>query len=107
LLSPSFIFIVIAIGAFVLSEQDIRTAHERANQQEFDKFVENVKSGKWQLTTDKWLDGLRVERSRTESERRFGIGAARVARSCAWYILLGVACQALVVFSVRANCKKP
>ncbi len=108
LLSPSLIFIVIAAAAFQLSQKDFHyydPAKERESQQKFDTFVANVQSGRWQLTTDRWLEGMRRERKVTEAERQIGIDSAIVIRQGAWLILLGVACQVLSVFAIRGRKK--
>ena len=108
LLSPGFMFAIIAAGAFLLSEMDFRyydPANVQENQQKYDTFVANVKSGKWQLTSDKALEAIRLERKRTEAEAQISLQAARTIRSGGWCILLGVACQVLVVFSVVGRLK--
>ena len=110
LFCPAFVFLSIAVGAFALSEQEIQrhnVAQERENQAKFDKFVANVRSGKWELTPDKWIEGMRLERDLTESERQFSLGSARTMRAGGWYLLVGVVFQAVVVISVKGAFKKP
>jgi hypothetical protein len=110
LLSSGLFFICMAIGGFFLSEQHFRyydRARESGSEEKFEKFVESVKSGKRQITTDQWIEAMRTQRKLTESERRIGIGIARDMRDDAWYLLIGVACHVLVVCYVRQKNKEP
>src|SRR5436189_109323 len=105
LFCPGLVFLVIALGAFVLSEQEIHRHHlaqARESQEKFDRFVADVRSGKRELTPDKWIEGMCLERKLTESERQFSLETARTMRAGGWFMLIGVAFQTIVVFSVRA-----
>jgi hypothetical protein len=109
LLLSAFLYVVIAIGAFVLAEQNIRNHdlnRDREDQQKFDRFVENVKSGKRQLTPDQWLEGMRLGRNQIESERHIGLQTTEAMRTGAWWILVGAAFQVFVIFSIRKGCTK-
>jgi hypothetical protein len=66
LLSPSIFFIVVAVAAFLTSEMIRRHIRDDGSRQKFDTFVTNVQSGKWQLTTDKWLEGMQWEEDTAE-----------------------------------------
>ena len=108
LLFPTLVFVVIAAAAFQLSQKDFRyydPAKDRESQQKLDTFVADVQSGKWLLTTDKWLEAIRRERKVTEAERRIGMDSAIVIRQGGWLILWGVTCQVLVVLTVKKQMK--
>lgn len=99
-----------AIGAFLLSEQHIRfhdMIRVSESDEKFERFVENVKSGKRQLTPDQWLEFIRAQRKQIESQQELSIGIARAMRNDGWYLLIGVGCHALVVCYVRQKSKKP
>ncbi len=54
---PVLSFVIIAVAAFFISNQYLKSYAEiqkknQTSQQKFDQFVENVKNGKWQLTTE-------------------------------------------------------
>ena len=70
---PVLSFLIIALSALFFSSLYFRhyKEHQKENQesqQKFDQFVENVKSGKWQLTTDKWIEGMKLQRSEAEAK---------------------------------------
>src|SRR5262245_47969713 len=110
LFCPCLLFLVIALGAFVLSEQEIRRhnlAQERESQEKFDRFVADVRTGKRELTQDKWIEGMRLEREQTRAERQFSFSSARTMRAGGWFLLMGSAFQAVVAFSVKPVSQKP
>jgi len=61
LLSPSVFFIVAAVPAFTMSAMIRQHTRDDGSHQKFDTFVSNVQSGKRQLTTDRWLEGMQRE----------------------------------------------
>ena len=107
LLSPSIFFILVAVAAFWTSDAIGRHTRDDGGQQKFDTFVKNVQSGKWQLTTDRWLEGMRQERAIAEAYREAGTSTADMMRDLVWASLVGIAFQVAVVFSVRKRLRKP
>ena len=74
---------------------------DNGGQQKFDVFVANVKSGKWQLTADRWLEGMRRERATAEAYRKAGASTVELMQDFVWASLAGILLQTCVVFSVR------
>jgi|HubBroStandDraft_6_1064221.scaffolds.fasta_scaffold584718_2 hypothetical protein len=107
LLSPSIFFIVVAVAAFLTSEMIRRHTHYDGSRQKFDTFVTNVQSGKWQLTTNKWLEGMQREEATAEAYRDVGADSADMMRVFAWTSLAGIVFQTAVVFSVKKRLRKP
>ncbi len=106
LLSPAIIFLVIAAGDFVLSQQAMNRPNPDQERQRFENFVKNVQSGKWQLTTDRWLVGMRSQHRLVEAERGTRLQLAETMRSGVWHILAGIGFQAIAVLWVRNDCRK-
>ena len=108
LLLPSLLFLTMAIGAFLFSEIHLRHREpDGSNEKKFEVFVDNVKSGKWQLTSDRWIEGMRRERAVAKAEREISDTLAQALRMWGWVGLLGFSFQIAVVFSVRAKCERP
>ena len=111
MLFPVSSFLILALGAFFVSSQHLKHYTEIQNgnqdsQEKFDRFVENVKSGKLQLTTDKWIEAMKLQRSQAEAEFEFSLPLIEFLKSIGWIGLVFAACNALVVLHVRDNIKK-
>ncbi len=108
---PVFSFLIIAVGALFSSNLYSRHYNEleqenQVRQQRFEQFVENVKNGKWQLTTDKWIEGMRRQRSSAEAERKIIVPLIEFLRFIGWFGLILAAFNVLFVLYVRDNIKK-
>jgi hypothetical protein len=100
LLSPSLIFAAIAIIAFFISHMVQQHTRDDDHRQKFEAFVENVQSGKWQLTTEKWLEGMRREDATAEDYRNASVSLAKIFQDFIWLSLAGIMFQAIAVISV-------
>jgi hypothetical protein len=107
LLSPSIFFVVVAVAAFIMSAMIRQHTREDGHAQKFDAFVTNVQSGKWELTPDKWLDGIRREEATAESYRQAGAATGQMFLDLCGAALVGFIFQIAVVFSVRKRLSKP
>jgi hypothetical protein len=107
LLSPSVFFIVAAVAAFMWSAMIREHSRDDGSHQKFDTFVANVQSGKWQLTTDKWLEGMRDEEATSEAYRQGYVGAGQMLQIVCWTTVAGIAFQVAAVYSVRKRLSKP
>jgi hypothetical protein len=101
LLSPSLVFALIAATAFFMSGLIRQHIGDNGGQQKFDQFVANARSGKSQLTTDQWLEGMRRERATVEAYRKAAASDARLMQLLAWSALAALVMQTLAVLSVR------
>jgi hypothetical protein len=104
-------FLGLAFGTLFMSSVYFRhyNEHEKerqVSQQKFDQFVENVKSGKWQLSTDKWIEGMRLQRSEAETEYQAGVPFIKFLQFIGWFAVSLAACNVLIVFYVRDKIQK-
>jgi hypothetical protein len=106
LLSPIGFFVVIAFAAFFYSVMLKQHTKDTGHQQRFQTFAANVQSGKWKLTTDKWLEGMRHEVTALEDFRRADATTAEVFQDFILVSLGGATFQAVIVFSVLKRAKK-
>jgi hypothetical protein len=97
LLAPSLVFILIAVGSLLMAGLIRQSTDNDDGAQKFNTFVQNVQTGKWRLTTDRWIDGMRQERAVAESYRQADSSTAGSIRIFACLTLLGVGFQAIVV----------
>ena len=108
---PVLCFLILSASALFFSHLyfGYYNNHEKENQvseQKFEQFIENVKSGKWQLTTDKWIEGMKLERNTAEDEYKTIVPLIEHLRFIGWFSLILAACNVLVVLYVRDNIKK-
>jgi len=106
LLTSNLFFIAVAVFAFHMSGIILQGAKDDGEQQKFKAFVDNVESGKWQLTTDRWLEGMRRERAIALAYRTANAGTARVYQDYIWVSLTGILFQTVAVFTVWRRLRK-
>jgi hypothetical protein len=109
LLCPALILVTIALGAFLLSEQELQRhnpTEDQRSREKFERFVSEVKAGKSELTPEGWIKGMRIQRNLVEVEREFSLESARTMRTGGWLILAAVACNIAGVILVRQHSKK-
>lgn len=75
--------------------------------QKFEAFVANVQSGKLQLTTDRWLDGMRRQETLIEAYRQTGGEVGQMLEIVGLTTVAGIAFQMAAVYSVRKKLSKP
>jgi hypothetical protein len=107
LLSPSVLFIVAVVAAFMWSAMIREHSRDDGSHQKFDTFVANVQSGKWQLTTDRWLEGMKREEATSEAYRQAYVDAGQMLQIVCWTTVAGIALQIAAVYSVRKRLSKP
>ncbi len=108
---PSVIFAMLAASALLLSNKYFRQYHKHEKErlesdQKFVLFVENVKSGKWQFTTDKWIEGMRLQRVAAESNFQMSVPFIEFLQFIGWFGFICVGCNILIIFYVRNDCRK-
>jgi len=106
LLSPGLFFAVVAVAAFFTAEMIEQRSKDDGGHQKFLTFVSNVQSGKWQLSTDRWLEGMRRADATAEAYRKADASTVAMFRDFAWTALAGMALQAAVVYSVLKRVRK-
>lgn len=107
LLFPCAFFSVAAIIALTMVELMHRLPTDDSHEQKFETFVANVQSGKWQLTPDRWLLGMREEHDLNESYRKADANIYNICQLMFWLTAVGIVLQVAAVYSVRKGLKKP
>jgi hypothetical protein len=108
---PAFSFLMLAIGALFISNWCSKEYTEiqkknQDSQQKFDQFVENVKSGKWQLTNDKWIEAMKGQRSETKAQFEFSVPLINFLQFTGWFSLILAVCNVLVVLRIKEKIMK-
>jgi hypothetical protein len=108
---PGLCFLILSAGAWFFSHLyfGYYNNHEKENQiseQKFEQFIDNVKSGKWQLTTDKWIEGMKLQRSEAETEYQSVVPLIEFLQFIGWFSLILAGCNVLVVLCVKDKIKK-
>ncbi|MCX6894044.1 MAG: hypothetical protein NTZ16_00725 [Verrucomicrobia bacterium] len=101
LLSTSLFLAIVAAAAFFTAETISKQTKDDGHRQKVETFITNVQSGKWQLTTERWLECMRREDAAAEAYRKAGASTAKMMRVFAWTALAGMFMQIIVVLSVR------
>ena len=60
-LFPIVFFLIITCAALFAARMEQKI--QKGDSAKFEEFVSNVQSGKWQLTTDKWIEGMRQQQA--------------------------------------------
>ncbi len=104
LLSPNIVWAAVVICTFITA-REIRGFHRSGQQsetrQKFNEFVENIENGKWQLTQDQMLEGMRRARRIVEGERSINSSAGEELQALAWMTVVGIVWQAAALLTVR------
>ena len=109
LLVPSFVFLMFAAGSLYISARSIQGWQGGIVQREpaFQKFVDDVRSGKRQLTTGQWLDIVSAEHDSAKSQGELVHTSARTLRDLGLFSLAIAVLHFWVVLSVRKDLIKP
>ena len=106
LFRPAMIFIVIAITAFCIyygcGNADIATNGD----QSFERFIQNVESGKQQLTTEKAIAIIQQERITEDAYRKVIAAEAWLVQWIGWLALIGFLLIIFFAFRVRTRSAK-
>ena len=108
---PVSSFLIVAVAALFFSTWYFKSYNEhekenRVRQQKFERFVENIKNGKWQLTTDRWIEGMRLQRSEAEADYESILPLIEFVQFIGWFGFILAACNVLVVLHVKNTIKK-
>jgi hypothetical protein len=111
IVSSSVCFLLFSADAFFFSNLQLKyynkyEIEDQANQQKFEQFAENVKSGKIKLTTDDWIEDLKLERKASESERRTFVPFIEHMQHLGWLSLAFGICNILVIIYARNEINK-
>ena len=106
LLAPNVIFIGAAIMILFFSSMIRQKCHDDKDHQKFDTFVRNVQSGKWQLTTDKWLKGMRLEHDTADAYQKACFEIGETMRAGGWLLFVGILWQIGAVYTVGNRMRK-
>lgn len=108
LLAPSLLFAGLAVSALFFAGLATKyTGANRAKESEekFETFIKNVETGKWQLTPDRWIHGMRLYRASANSDREIITVLADFMQFSGWVGLFAVLYQVAIVFALRAKSK--
>ncbi len=109
LLSPSLVFIFLAVATLSFAVRSNRY-HDAASQEEhlkkFEKFVEDVKAGKRQLTPDGMIDMMRRAERVSTSEWNVGLQQGEFIYWIGWLAAGGAFLQFAVVFHAWKQSRK-
>ena len=107
LLAPSIIFVAIAVGLFFASSKIGRDAADiTADQQKFERFTDDVQSGKQQLTTDRAIAIIRQERATVDSYRMACASLVSLLQVLGLASIVGFGLHIFVLIRVRRRLKK-
>lgn len=99
LLVPSVVLLMFSAGALFIYVQDTKAWQANAqNKSVHETFIESVRSGRRQLTTDDWIKDSNAAANWAESERGlartnaralrdFGLGSLVLALAQLWFVL--------------------
>ena len=109
LLSPTIIFVILGICAFITSQRvlcytDIQ--QEQAHRQKYATFVTNVVTGKWELPPDRWLAVLGSAEQSAAGERAVNRSTGIEVRDFIWFAAIGIYWQVAAVFIVGRRLRK-
>jgi hypothetical protein len=106
LLTPITGFLIVGILALLVSHQCHRLIQTGIGQEKYETFVENVQSGKWQITTDKWLAIMKQHQATKASNIEIEASFRELMLLLALTSLLGIVCQVRAVLHIRKRFTK-
>lgn len=107
-LAPS-LFAVLAVGSLYfasMSNNYVDASRAKERGEKFEMFVQNVESGKLQLTRDRWIHAMRLQRKVEEADRECLAIFAEFLRFSGWVGLSTVVFQAAVLFLTKSRLTK-
>lgn len=109
LLVPSFVFLMFAAGALFISTRSIQAWQSGIVQREpaFQKFVDDVRTGKRQMTTGLWIDIVSVEHDSAKIQGELLHTSARTLRDFGLFSLAIAALHIGIMLSVRKDLLRP
>ena len=107
LLLPNIMSVIVAAALIFLFFKIHHLATDvSSDQQLFERFVDDVKSGKQQLTTDRAIAIIGQERDTVAAWRTAIAAEAGLLRFLAGVAIAGIGLQVFVVFQVRKKSRK-
>jgi hypothetical protein len=97
LLAPSFMFAIIGLVALIEAGMIQRLIDLGDSQQKFDTFTKNVQSGKWQLTTDRWLEVIHHDQVLAVDNFKARQNFHELMLELACAALAGIVCQIVAI----------
>jgi hypothetical protein len=108
LLLMSVFFALMSIGAlYCYTKNTQRWNNIVAKQAAFDGFIADVKSGKQNPTTDKWIEIATAENNRVQSDGRSNNYLANLLRDFGLFGLILAFLQIRLVFIAKRDSQKP
>lgn len=105
LLAPLVLFLTVGTTALLIGDKLHQEITQDDSHQKFEAFAQNVESGKWQLTTDKWLEGMRRQQASTEAHLKTDASLGDLMFWIGWASFAGILLQAGAVLHVRRRLK--
>jgi hypothetical protein len=106
-IKPICLYLTIAVIAFGIHFTTRNDKVEMdSGQQSFERFVENVQSGKQQLTTERALEIMRTKQVAVDSYLKAFVVEGWLIQYIGWISLLGIGMQVFVMFRVRKRLNK-
>jgi hypothetical protein len=108
LLVPSFIFLMFSAASLFTSTKDTQVWQNTVQREPaFQGFVDDVRSGKRQMTAGLWIDIVSVEHDSAKSQSELLHTSAGTLRDFGLFSLLIALMHIWVVLSVRKDLIKP
>lgn len=101
LVAPIVMLLTVAGTALLLVEMIQRLLVAGDDHQKFETFVQNVESGKVQLTTDRWLEGMRREQATGEAYLKADASFRNLLLDVIWASLLGIIFQVAAMLHLK------
>ena len=101
LLAPIVMFLTVGVTLLFVADLIHRRIEAGDSHEKFEAFVQNVESGKWQLTTDRWLEGMRRQQATASAYLQADVGIRELLLWLVWAALLGIIFQVAAVLHVR------
>jgi hypothetical protein len=107
LLAPSIVFLFFSVGALFISVNDAQVWQNTVQREpEFQGFVDDVRSGKRQPTTEQWIDFVSIEHDSAKRQGELLYISARTLRDFGLFSLTIAALHFWLVLSVRKDLLK-
>ena len=101
LLAPIVMFLTVGAASLFVADLLHRRIESGDSHEKFEAFVQNVESGKWHLTTDRWLEGMRRQQATASAYLKVDMAVRELLLWLAWAALVGIFLQVAAVLHVR------
>jgi hypothetical protein len=107
LFTPIFVLVIIGATALMGAHECNRLSQVGDGHQKYETFVQNVQSGRWQITTDRWLTIMRVHQATRAWMSEFEADGRELLLLLALMALLGIISQVYTIRYIRKRFVKP